>query len=60
MLHGEWENVGWRMGKFLVDKHFWGCMCKKKVIGNLAYREMLFYKKPQKNYHNIKMTLIVD
>jgi len=34
----EWKNVGWRNVS-------WG-KCLKKVIGNLAYREMLFLKKP--------------
>jgi len=40
------------MGKFWVanvnisgGETFWGVNVFKKVIGNLSYREMLFYKK---------------
>jgi len=33
---GEWE---------IVEKNVFGVNVFKKVIGNLAYREMLFYKK---------------
>jgi len=45
------KNFGWRMGKFRVEngnisggETFGGGM-SKKVIGNLANREMLFHKK---------------
>jgi len=48
---GEWENLGWRMGNFRVENEkisggetLLGVNVEKKVIRNLAYQEMLFYK----------------
>src|SRR6218665_1001041 len=43
---GEWENFGWRMGKFRVEKHLFESNCLKKRSSEIWRSGKCYLKKP--------------